>query len=499
MPLPGRASPHTTYPTRHPNLTYNPLGSTSLLVSQAGFGCYRVDVSVPAHQDALRHALMRGVNLIDTSSNYADGGSEQLVGAVLGEMAAGGLLKREDVVVVSKVGYLQGQNYALSQSRKQAGNPFPDLVEYADGLEHCIHPEFLADQLTRSLERLKLETLDVYLLHNPEYFLGWAKKQGWPVADAQAEYYQRIRLALEQLEEEVASGRIGWYGISSNTFPSPAGQYDHTSLSKIWEIAETISPNHHCRVIQLPMNLYETGGATENNQPAGQTVLQFAHEKKIGVLINRPLNAFANGQLIRLADVWVDGQPNEARVSTMVDTLVDNEQVMHNEILPQMMLEPTMAQQLGQAFSMGQLLRDRWRGFGTYQRWQDVVRQYIVPRVQRAGQFLASRPDAPPPSHTWLDNYIGTLNHALTEIGFVYQAEAVTQVMSLKQRVMQADGEWGGGNALSQMAVRALRSTAGITTVLVGMRQQAYVDDVLLDLQLPVTVSGREASWNRLG
>jgi len=69
-----------------------------------------------------------------------------------------GELARDEVVVVSKVGYLQGQNLVLSHERKQQGRPFPELVEYAEGLEHCIHSEFLRDQLARSLERLKLET-----------------------------------------------------------------------------------------------------------------------------------------------------------------------------------------------------------------------------------------------------------------------------------------------------------------------------------------------------
>lgn len=498
MRLPGRASPHSTYPTRYPNLTYSLLGQTGLPVSQAGFGCYRVDVAVRTHQEALRHALMGGVNLIDTSSNYADGGSEELVGAMVAELVGAGQLKRDDVVVVSKVGYLQGQNYGVSQARKRAGNPFPDLVEYAEGLEHCMHPEFLADQLTRSLDRLKMETVDVYLLHNPEYFLGWAQKQGWPVGEARAEYYRRMGLAFEHLEEEVATGRIGWYGISSNTFPAPAGQYDYTSLAKMWELAEAISPNHHCRVIQLPMNLYETGGATEGNQPAGQTVLQFAVEQNMGVLINRPLNAFANGRLIRLADVWLDGEPNRGRVSTMVDTLVDKEVHLREAILPEMTLEGSLVQQLGQAFSVGQMLQLRWEGFGSYQGWQDVVRQFIVPRVQRAGQFMAGRPGVPATAHTWLDGYIEVLNQALTEIGFVYQGQAVAQVAEMKQRVLRADGEWGGGATLSQMAVRALRSTAGVTTVLVGMREQGYVADVLGDLRERVVVSGRVSSWSRL-
>ena len=154
---------------RHRLSSYNRIGTTRLAVSQAGFGCYRVSVAVACHESALQEALRKGINLIDTSSNYADGDSESLVGQVLENLIATGELSREAVVIVSKVGYLQGKNYALSRERKQQGCPFPDLVEYGEGLEHCIHPDFLQDQLNRSLKRLNLETLDFYLLHNPEY------------------------------------------------------------------------------------------------------------------------------------------------------------------------------------------------------------------------------------------------------------------------------------------------------------------------------------------
>src|SRR5690242_2642848 len=90
----------------HDLLDYQELNSTGWKVSQAGFGCYRVDASVKEHRHALKKALRAGINLIDTSANYSDGGSEKLVGAVLEEMIMAGELVRESVVVVSKVGYL---------------------------------------------------------------------------------------------------------------------------------------------------------------------------------------------------------------------------------------------------------------------------------------------------------------------------------------------------------------------------------------------------------
>ena len=180
------------YAARHPDIAFSQLGFSGLYVCPAGFGCYRVSSGIADHADALRMALTSGVNLIDTSANYADGGSEQLVGEVLEELIGRGELNRDQVVVVTKAGYLQGQNYALSQERKQKGQAFEDLVLYDKDLEHCIHPGFLEDQLVRSLQKLNLDTLDVFLLHNPEYYLVWAHKQGLDVASARSEYYKRV-------------------------------------------------------------------------------------------------------------------------------------------------------------------------------------------------------------------------------------------------------------------------------------------------------------------
>ena len=60
---------------QHHPLSVGKIGTTGLTVSQAGFGCYRITSGVAHHKTALQKALCEGINLIDTSSNYADGGS----------------------------------------------------------------------------------------------------------------------------------------------------------------------------------------------------------------------------------------------------------------------------------------------------------------------------------------------------------------------------------------------------------------------------------------
>ncbi len=487
-----------SYAGEHSSIHYGELNQTGLLVSEAGFGCYRVDINVPAHQEALRKALLGGINLIDTSSNYADGGSERLVGAVLNELISSERLSRESVVVVSKAGYLQGYNYQLSQKRKQQGNPFKELVLYGEGLEHCIHPEFLEDQLSRSLERLDLITLDCYLLHNPEYYLSWAKKTGMDLEEARRGYYSRIERAFQHLETEVERGRIRFYGISSNTFPSPATDPEFTSLERIWEIAESLSGHHHFRVIQLPMNLFETGGVTEKNQADGQCVIHFAQEKKLGVLINRPLNAIQQNRLIRLAEVESVPVVSSEEISTRIEDLIDSEDSLKQRILPGLTLRSSLQTQVVEQISIGEILQQHWRNFGTYERWQELKSSYFLPRFSGVTQFLSQLPTLTEETATWIESHREKLGDAFGAIASVYQDAAAKKSVQIKAQVSAVDRDWAEAPRLSQMAVRALRSTLGITTVLVGMRQESYVEDVVEELGRPVARQDRRESWGKL-
>jgi len=379
------ASPAGTakYSAGHPEITYNALGNTGLEISSAGFGGYRVDAAVAAHRAALAKALEAGINLIDTSANYADGGSERLVGEVVSDLCAQGKIQRDCVVVVSKGGYLQGENYRMGQMRQQAGTPFPELVQYDVGLDHCIHPVFLEDQLSRSLNRLRMETLDCYLLHNPEYYLSWAKTANLPQTQAKGEYLRRIREAFLHLEREVGKGRIRGYGISSNTSPRQQDDYEFSPLSEIWEIAQKISAKHHFRVIQFPLNLFETGAMTEANQPGGQSVIEFAADKGLGVITNRTLNAIQDGKLIRLSEQ-------------------------------------------------------------------------------------------------------------------AYQGKAARQASDFHKRIVSLETSWASATNLSQLALRAIRATKGVSAALVGMRQEKYVQDVLEELYRPSSFAAQKDLWQKI-
>jgi len=483
----------------HPDLAHRALGSTGLTVSAAGFGGYRVDVEVEEHHTALEKALLGGVNLIDTSANYSDGHSELLVGAVLGRLIQAGLVQREQVVVVTKAGYLQGRNYQQSQERKQEGRPWPELLELEPGLEHCLHPEFLADQIGRSLERLQLDCIDVLLLHNPEYFWQWARERDLPGPEAKAEYYRRIGQAFAHLEQEVARGRIGCYGISSNTLPLPADHPDFTSLAEVWQRATALAGGHHFRVIEFPCNLLEPGAVLNPNQPGGHSLLDLARDLGLGVLVNRPLNAMSPERgLLRLAELEPVDPPSPEELLDHIAKLRVAEEDLVAKLLPELGLEPGQSQQVAAYLSAAPTLAEHWNQLQGLEHWRHLEGEYFLPRIHAALQFIHQTKGTSPELEGLINRHLALVNQAFGAVGAVYRMATAQELAQIRRRAAAADPVWGQAASLGRLALRALWSTIGVDCVLVGMRRPAYVAEVLDELAAPVTPEPRRAAWQSL-
>ena len=483
----------------HSEMAYHPLGKTKLSVSLAGFGGYRISAGVPAHADALEKALGSGINLIDTSANYTDGGSEKLVGEVIHRLIQTGRISREQVVVISKGGYIQGANEAIRRQRALDGNPFAEVVDYADGLSHCIHPDFLEDQISRSLQRLNVASIDGYLLHNPEYFLGWAAKNKDDPTDARQEYYRRIQNAFMHLEKEVAHGRIRFYGVSSNTLAAAESDPEFTSLHRLLAIAGTISETHHFQVIQLPCNLFEPGAVLNPNQPAEKSVLGLAQESNLGVLINRPLNAFAGNQMVRLASIAIRSRLDYKEIIQRIKTLAVSEARLWRKILPTLDTIPEgIKVRIKQQACFAESLKHHWRSFGNYERWRQAKDGIFLPRIQGVMSYLQPLSENNPDLEAWIGEHEKVLAQAFAAVASIYADEAVRLEKRILTAIDEADTDWRRPGTLSRKAIRTLASTAGVTTVLVGMRQQAYVGEVLSELAASIRQDVRLDSWRRL-
>ena len=287
--LKNRATPGATaaYAGRFSNLPGNYRETLGLAVSSIGIGTYLGEPDSEAdgaYAEALRAALKGGINLIDTAVNYRYQRSERVIGEVIAELVSAGAIRREEIVVATKGGYITFDGDAPANPREWFEEEFvkTGIVRPSDMVEgsHCMTPKWLDAMIEMSRTNLGLETIDIYYLHNPETQLGVVDRD---------EFNARIKSVFELLELKVAEKRIAYYGIATwNGLRAAANDPAHLPLLDLVRIAEQVGGrDHHFRLIQLPYNLAMPEAFTSRSQslPDGATGNTLAAADATGIAV----------------------------------------------------------------------------------------------------------------------------------------------------------------------------------------------------------------------
>lgn len=272
---------------------YSDFVNQHLKLSSLGVGTFpgaATDAVDAAYADIVARALVSGINVIDTAAHYRYGRSMRAVGEGLRRSFAAGVT-REQVYVVAKGGFLRFDDglpadlaawFEARIARKGLGTR-DDLTGV-----HCLAPGHIAAQIDELREALGLETLDAFLIDQPEVHIPRLGKE---------ELNRRLQTAFAVCEQAVRQHKIRSYGIS--TFDALRVETDHVlfqSLPSLLGLAERAAAlvqrdeqaRHHFRVLQLPFNQAMNEGFTRFSQATGQgnvaSTLQAAHQLKLFVI-----------------------------------------------------------------------------------------------------------------------------------------------------------------------------------------------------------------------
>lgn len=148
------------------------LGETGLLLTRLGFGASSIGAEfgqfdIESSLSAVRIALDAGINFIDTAAYYGRGMSEVLLGQILPRYP------REQLVVSTKLGRYAPRHFDFSAKR-------------------------VAESIDVSLERMRLDYLDIVFCHDIEY----------------GDVDQVIDETLPALRRQVERGKVRYVGVS---------------------------------------------------------------------------------------------------------------------------------------------------------------------------------------------------------------------------------------------------------------------------------------------
>ncbi len=232
---------------------------------------------------AIKYATKNGIYTIDGAINYRGMCSEKDEGVAIKQLTQENKLTREDFFITSKAGLLFGdvrgkmnpQKY-LSQIIEPNGITRDDFTEY-EGLLQTLNPCFYEIALSKSLDNLGLETLDVHYIHIPEISrLGFSEE----------EFYEKLEKLFIWYEEKVNEGKIRFYGLAFEFMvEEPYEDKWHVEIEKIKKIAENVSSGEcHLRYILFEYNmLCSSANKVKNQIVNGESMTLIDACRKLGL------------------------------------------------------------------------------------------------------------------------------------------------------------------------------------------------------------------------
>jgi aryl-alcohol dehydrogenase-like predicted oxidoreductase len=157
------------HPRVHPD-NYNKNGTSKLIF---GTGTGQSDSVEDLRQYiCMKHALLSGINQIDTGLTFRRYRAELVVGQVLRTLVHKYGVARQEINIISKQGWVGNDNYnqmtsdlLIKEICGETGLTSDDFIGGKHG--YCLDPAYLRHSLKTSLTKMNIKTLDVAMLSVP--------------------------------------------------------------------------------------------------------------------------------------------------------------------------------------------------------------------------------------------------------------------------------------------------------------------------------------------
>ena len=264
-----------------------------LLLSNVGIGTYLGDADAKTDEmvvKAVKQSITSGINVIDTAINYRSQKAERSVGKAISEVIEENKITRDQIFVSTKNGYVTNDADVqlgfweyVKEEYSQKG-----VIKEGDVTSgyHCMTPNYLSDQLDRSLKNLGLDCVDLMYLHNAV--------EGQIKDVSKEQFIKNLQLVFELYEKKREEGKIKFYGMATwECFRVTKENPQYLSLEETIEIAKKVGgENHGLKFIQLPFNMYYDQALLTKNQilqNQNMSILEAATRLNIGVFTSVPM------------------------------------------------------------------------------------------------------------------------------------------------------------------------------------------------------------------
>ncbi|KAL0488456.1 hypothetical protein AKO1_015621 [Acrasis kona] len=466
-------------------------------IGRVGFDSTQVSNNNKNYQVALQFALQSGCNVVHIDPNNVIG--QELCAVVLNGMIEENVLKRDEIIITSQVGY-----------HEPTGRDSINIVHFDPTKDHSIAPSSIKDQLALLKELLHMDTIDILYLTDPE--IQYADD------DDDATFSNKIEEAFSYMEQLVQEGQIQRYGIHSRFLPDQSRR--KFTLKQYLDVAiKAGGEDHHFEYISFPYNFVEKqpyqhrayNGSTDN-------LFQNAQHYNISTIGHRPLHAILpGGKSVKFVDVRVENDthsfeptlqdPNqETALNVFMDSM--NETIRYEQTLPDADDFPTdiakgenhKLPHIG-ALRWGMILSGNLSRLDTLHTFENVLENRIRPELHYAHEKLRKSQMGKKYSQ-WLVQYNYLCTKMIRDYTTLLKEKHLFEVRNAKKHVDELCPELIGSETMSKKVMRTLLSS-GVDCVLTDPRHESQIDDLVVSIGEHVSEKGvkdlmEKAEWRTI-
>lgn len=232
--------------------------------------------------EVLEFALLNGIHVFDCAPSYRNRRSEIVLGRLTQKYPD------RDYFISTKGGFVP---FDFSQGEEKENAYVKELYHkgwvrpqlFDQEYFQTFDPSYLEQAFNTTLTTLSRDSIELYYLHNPEYFLA---KVG------RARFLEVMKDVFLWIKDKIKAGQIKAFGISSWDGFFEEQELVRLELVEFYTLAQEIGIETYFNYLQVPYNFSQTKALFFKGQKVGvlqKSLFAMAEELKISILVSAPL------------------------------------------------------------------------------------------------------------------------------------------------------------------------------------------------------------------
>ena len=420
--------------------------------------------------------INQGVKIFHFESHCFNSQAQETVGEVVGQLVYDNEISRDSLFFCVKGGYFE--------SKYSTGDEFEFKLD--SNFVHNLNASLIRKSIKDSLIRLGVNTLDAYIIQDPDYFFSRSNIKTLSLKEQRSLFHEYLIELFFVLENEVQENRINAYGISFDTFIFNKNFSDLFNFSEFFKLLNEKISNHHFLIFECPFNIVDSSLAVKHK---GISFFEQLRSHNVFVFTNRPFLTFFKNMSFLLTEYSEPEDISIMEIEDMIASGIELEQHLKSQLSEFEEIENEVDylvffEQIANYFDVS-------KGILTF---QNIIQKGIFPAVEQYMNLISEKPYLIK-INDQIDTYFSQFNLIIRSMSNYLMLIHNSEISVFKSKLQDCNKNYVSDFQLKLLLLSAYINTPEISCVILSVESE---DDLaLLDSFNNKNTLGR-INWDQL-